>query len=455
MPYEGEFAKYRPLRRIVESEKVRSLLGAYHIRDRSGEPTEIEDMITLSSVKPSEWLPSWVLAIDGSFASVPLENGYPGAEAAYLTVASVLINTAKVRELDQARPANPVAFRATEQADAVDCAIPGCNVVWEGEETAIDSMRRSLLEVMAGVRLSEEGETLLETYEALLAYKPVVVHEQRCPYEDCPISAEYHRGLGQYPCGCIMNRSLYSTDALRHHEGMNAAGSNEAMYAEIMQVLERLWLIHILRTMESRGWLSMLRHMAIVMDGPLAVYDHPSWISQSIYRELCRLNEMVRKATGGHDMLIIGVEKSGAFTRHLADLDTYPNGTRGRFPGQRVALLDDGYIKRNIIFSTSEKPYAQNTHFGRKFLYKTRSGALIVAMTPFLSEQHKELSTAELSQYPRLADALSLLDQMVSSMYPDSFAPLVSAHAEAAIPLSMGNRVLENLAKQLMSEVNA
>src|SRR5438105_2816036 len=133
MPYEGEFAKYRPLRRIVESERVQALLGAYHIRDRSAEPSAIEDLIELSDVEPSHWLPSWVLAIDGSFAPVPLENGYPGAEAAYLTVASVLINTTKVRELDEARPVNPVAFRTTEQADSIDCAIPGCNVVWEGE----------------------------------------------------------------------------------------------------------------------------------------------------------------------------------------------------------------------------------------------------------------------------------------------------------------------------------
>jgi hypothetical protein len=454
MPYEGEFAKYRPLRRIVESEKVRSLLGAYHIRDRSGEPTDIEDIVPLSTVKPSDWLPSWVLAIDGSFAAVPLENGYPGAEAAYLTVASVLINTAKVRDLDQARPVDPVSFRDTEHSDSIDCAVPGCNVVWEGEENAESSLRRSLLEVMSDVRLAADGESLLDTYEVLLAHKPIVVHEQRCPYQDCPINAEYRRSSGQYLCGCMMNRPMYSTDALRHHEGMNAAGSNEAMYAEIMQVLERVWLVHILRTMEAKGWLPMLRQMAIIMDGPLAVYDHPSWISQSIGKELSRLNQVVRDETG-EDMLLLGIEKSGAFTRHLADLDTYPNGTRGRFPVQHVALLDDKYIKRNIIFSTSEKPYAQNTHFGRKFLYKCRSGTLIVAMTPFLDDTHRDLSAAETWQYPRLADALSLLDEMVSSMYPDSFSPLVTAHAEAAIPLNLGNRVLENLAKQLMSEVRS
>src|ERR1041385_5573296 len=145
MPYDGEYAHYRPLRRIVESEKVKALLKAYRVRDRAGEPVTIEAILPLSDVQPSDWTPKWVLAIDGSFACIPLENGFPGAEASYLTVASVLIDIERMRQLDQSRPVNPVDFRTTEQADSIDCAVPGCNIVWEGENSSRDSLRRSLL----------------------------------------------------------------------------------------------------------------------------------------------------------------------------------------------------------------------------------------------------------------------------------------------------------------------
>jgi hypothetical protein len=108
------------------------------------------------------------------------------------------------------------------------------------------------------------------------------------------------------------------------------------------------------------------------------------------------------------------------------------------------------YIKRNIVYSESDRLYGRQTYFGRKLFYKTASGALIVATLPFLNDWHRDLRQAEPSQYPRLADAMALLDQLVSSRYPHSLAPIVSAHAEAAIPLNLGIRVLEDMARKLM-----
>ena len=76
----------------------------------------------------------------------------------------------------------------------------------------------------------------------------------------------------------------------------------------------------------------------------------------------------------------------------------------------------------------------------------------LVATLPFLSEEHKDLTMADPSQFPRLSDAVGLLDQLVSSRFPNALVPLVSANAEAAIPLRLGNKVLEKLAKELMAE---
>jgi hypothetical protein len=213
-----------------------------------------------------------------------------------------------------------------------------------------------------------------------------------------------------------------------------------------------LWIVHILRYLERKRWLSTLSRLAIVHDGPLAIFGQPAWLSDAIYWELSRLNNVAKQLTGGQDLLLIGVEKTGTFVEHLADLDCDERGTTGMFPRQQPMLLSDDYIKKNIIFSDSKKLYGLGTYYGRKFFYKTRSGALIVATLPFLTEDHKDTTRADLSQYPRLTDAMSVLDQLVSSRYPNSLAPIVSAHAEAAIPLNLGTRVLERLAKELIRE---
>lgn len=451
MPYQGEYAQYKPLHRIAESERVKALLGNYHVQSRSPSTAKLPDIYSLNELKSNGWQPDWILGIDGSHAEVPVQNGFPGAEACYITVASVLMNIAKIRELDQQRPVDPKVFRTVEQAESVDCVLPGCNVIYENEISAQSSLRRALFKIMTLEGLGSDTETLLDTYHVLLAHKPQG-KTQQCPYDDCPDEASYVPNEGHYSCRCSLGRSWYSTDALRIHERMNPIGSNGTIFSEVLQVLERIWLIHILRVFEANDLLSVLKRLAIVIDGPLAIYGQPAWLSRSISIELARLNQVVRRATGGQDILLLGIEKTGNFVDHFNHIDQNEDGSTGRFRECSVALLTDSYIKQNIIFSDSDRPYGYATYFGRKFFYKTKSEAMIVGSLPFLDESHRDLNTAHPDQFPRLVDALSMLDKLASTRYANAVTPLVSAHAEASIPLHLGGKVLEKLARELIEQ---
>src|SRR5690606_32018200 len=107
--------------------------------------------------------------------------------------------------------------------------------------------------------------------------------------------------------------------------------------------------------------------------------------------------------------------------------------------------LSDSYIKEHIQYSESSKPFGQDTYFGRKLLYKTTHNARIVANFPFYSDYHQDTSVAREDQYPRLVDALALLEETYSSRYPHAVMPIVAANAEAAIPLHLGKQILEKL----------
>lgn len=455
MPYEDEFAHYKPLKRIVENEEVKALLGRARQLPPSSECAPLPT-ISLASLKPSVWTPDFVLAVDGGRSEVSVRNGYPSAAIGYITVASVLLDVAKMRRLDAQRPVDPREFRTIEDVSSVDCALPGCNVITGTELNATHSFRRELFEVFKKKKMPEATEAVLDTYEALLAHKPArEIHPQKCPYEDClHPGREYRRGHAEYACPCPHARSLFSTDALRIHEFMKPEGSNESMFTETMNVLERIWMVYFLRTLEKENLLPVLQRVAIVMDGPLAVFGSPAWLSTAIRKELSRINDEAKKATGDSefDLVLLGIEKTGAFMDHLTDLDKGTRGERDALPRQSVMLLSDDYIKQRIIFSTSDRAYGRNTYFGRKAFYKTSSGALIVFNSALLNEDHDDVKSAEPLQFPRLADTMSLLDALVSARYKNAVIPLISAHAEAAIPLNLGKRVLEKLARQLMSE---
>jgi len=454
-PYDGEFASYKPLHRLAAHPRVQAMLASCKRRDPDA---PADQPLTPSAVKASEFLPDWVVALDGSYQQTEVQNGFPGAEICYMTVAAVMLDVFKMRELDKQRPVHPKEFRATQQTGSLDCALPGCNVVLKDEESSSASFRRAFYEESRAVASTEGGETLLETYEALLARKPGGSQVQECPYPDCDDGTgkahSQKAAPGCIDCVCSKKRRWYSTDATRIYMGLNPTGPSGAMYAEAMQVWERLFVINIIRSMIAKGWASSFLRVAFVLDGPLAIFGHPAWLSQAMIAELTDLNAKVRTATGGQDLLLLGIEKSGTFVDHFERVDQEPGSTNTRYPAQSVFLLSNDYIRRNIVVSEG-KPHGQDTYFGRKVFYKTKSGARIVATFPILNRAALNRDDVRPELYPRLADALTLLDSLVSSRFPNALTPLVAAHAEAAIPLNLGKRVLEQLAKELISHAHA
>lgn len=456
MGFENEFASYEPLRRILDSLKVQSLQDMLRIRksDEKENLKEFEGSIIYKTDLSSNFIPDYIIAIDGSYQPAKAENGFPGAEFGYITISAVLIIEKTVRELAKQDFIDPKKFRETEKASTIDTVIPGCNVIIKSEKSAKTSMRRALFEELQSTKAFEEGETLLETYEHLLRIKLQKDKDlggrglPRSPIDGVDKDMTY--GFGHYRCP-YSAESLYSTDALRLHELMNPAGTNGEMYGQVMAMFEKLWLVHILRSFEKKEWLNLLDRVAFVLDGPLACFSTWSWLNKSIITELARINELQKKHTR-KDLLIFGIEKSGTFYNHFEEIDTNVDGTTDRFEIQSAFLLSDGYIKRNIIFSESDKIYGQDTYFGRKLFYKTKAGYRIVPVLAFFNDHQQNLRTARIDQYPRLGDLMNVLDELVSSRYPNSVSPLVSAHAEAAIPLNLGKRIFDDIAREIRSK---
>jgi len=454
MSFEGEFASYEPLRRVLDSPKVKALQKRFRIRKVIESSEDVANLfVKKDDLRPSELQPDLVLAIDGSSLAAKAINGFPGAEFGYVTIASVLIDLNRVRELEKNEFISPQKFRETEKASTIESVFPGCNVILDAEVSAKASLRRALFEELKSNTVFTDGETLLDTYEHLFRIKRDKYSERNLPdspIEDVNQSMTY--GYGEYVCP-HSGFPLFSTDALRLHELMNSGGSNGELFGQIMSTLEKLWLIHILRAFERKGWLATLRRVAFIMDGPLAVFSTSSWLTKVIEVELNRINELQKKINS-EDLLIIGIEKSGTFFNHLLEVDTSQDGITDNFPKQSALLLTDEYIKKNIIFSESIKPYGQDTYFGRKFFYKAASGQKMVPVVACFNDYQRDMTTAKPDQFTRLADVMNLLDQLASSRHPNSLSPLISAHAEAAIPLNLGKRIFEDIAREIREKAD-
>lgn len=94
MGFEGEFASYEPLRRILSSEKVKSLQDSLIVNDNINLDTNLLTKHTFTkSQLPSNYSPDYIIAIDGGYHASKIKNGFPGAEIGYIAIsASLIIN---------------------------------------------------------------------------------------------------------------------------------------------------------------------------------------------------------------------------------------------------------------------------------------------------------------------------------------------------------------------------
>jgi hypothetical protein len=252
---------------------------------------------------------------------------------------------------------------------------------------------------------------------------------------------------------------------------------------EVRSIMEHLTLLNYLRHIEQLAkvdpvfW-QVFETTGFILDGPLAIFGHAAWMSERVLIELQRINTEVLNHTG-KDILVLGIEKSGQFFDHWLHLDEartddvspkksdfsksdefdtrpasyYPTidplaRLHGRIETQQVFLLDNLYIRTNIARGDPNTIHGISTYYGRPFLYKTKTGAMIVGISPMLNEEAKNRQTAKLEHYPRLADTLDLLDALISMRYPNAVLPLMAAHAHAAIPVQMGERMFDTLIRE-------
>lgn len=382
-----------------------------------------------------------VLAIDGSIVSEQIRNGFPGAEASLVQIALVHIDLTKLNEHAGKRIIPPSAFSNMDHANTLQCVLPGRNVVKNDGTEPRDFFRSEVYEALQG-GISEEHETLLETYRALVANRDA---EFVCPKLDCDKKLKPKNGV--WSCPCAEKYKLFETDPLRFHERFNEVGTNGEPHNEVMRFLEVILLLNVLRYFaKSRRLLRALPRIAFVVDGPLAAFGQFAAIVPYVQTELARISELCRRETG-KDLLLFSLIKSGQFYEHFEAID-YDNkhGPDKKFAPGTLLLPDIAYIHESVVYrSPNAKPWGADTYFGRVALYKNMSGHRMVVNTAKTTPQSEDLDDISLAAYPRISEIKKILDRLSTYFFEGGFVPIVRAHSHAAIPLKKGGEILRSL----------
>ena len=423
--------------RFVLSDSVKDFQNTIRLRDT---PETLEPPSTLTPERPQNQIKR-IIVLDGSTVTHAVRSGYPGAEAALLQLAAVVLDLDALRRIPPGSIPRPSTIRAIEECSTLDAVLPGRNVVRRdvADDTAEAFFRHSVYQLLGSGRVDRQHETLLETMRQITPEKGF-----GCPLTGCDRSIESLTGAGL--CPCPEKEPIYETDVLRIHERFEDYGSSAQAYTATRQVVEHLAMINILRFFEQRGWWAAFESTAFVLDGPLAIFGMPARLRAHLEREVTRLHTATLRE-GGSGVLLFGVEKSGMHLDHLKALDRDDEeGPHSRVAAGSAFALDKAYVHRHIVLRPPDaKAHGDVTDYGRRILYKNKRGQHAVVMTPIVNEDSRDRSCTSLTAYPRLGEVLDIMDEFSTYLYEDGFAPLARAHAHAAIPLKVGVGMLTDL----------
>ena len=441
MPYENEYATGDSLWRLLDNESVKQFKGTILVRN---------------APKPHEFPPSIcptrggsrvnrIIAIDGSDVPYQVQNGFPKAEAALLNLAGLVIKTDELRNIGRDEIPSPSKLRELETVKTMSAVLPGPNVVGTepGQETPKKFFRWTLRKEL-DFKLDPDHESLLETFLSITANAQEAEARFQCPIEDCKRQLE--RPGADTVCPCEKGELIYPTDSLRAHERFYDNRSSQQAYTAFRQVTEHLLLVNILRYFHQHCDSIMFDDIAFVMDGPLAIFAMPAWLKGHIQNEVGKIHQDLTKQ-GRRGLLLMGIEKTGEFVSHLEELDWLEQeGPRQRLKNGTTLVPTTKYIYRYINPNpNTEKAYGEAVYYGRKLFYKNKAGQHAVVMTPIVNTVGREPNSVSLEAFPRLGEVLDIIDDLHTHLYRDGFAPLVRANAHAAIPLRMGQRILESI----------
>ena len=444
MPYGGEYATGHTLAQLVDNPAVRDFDGEIK---KSASTTPTPPPASITPPRGSGRV-TRLIAIDGSTVTSRVENGHPGAEASLLNIAAVVIELAKLRELSRmgkgaADPIpSPADVRNLENCVTLSAVLPGRNVIskFGSADTPMRYFRQVVHREISGATLSGGHETLVGTLRA-------ITHDRRsriqCPGESCDQQVIPQPN----PTSCKSCRELvYLSDSLRCHERFENYGSSEQAFTMVRTVVEHLSMINLIRWFEKDDRLDVLDGIGFVMDGPLAIFGMAAWLKKHIQNELTRLHRKALRK-GGAGVLLLGVEKHGMFMDHLEALDWSPDqGERGHLQPGTVMAPDIDYIHKHIALRPpGMKPHGKDTYYGRHLMYKSKSGQHAALTLPIVNPQGEDPTYVNEGAYPRVGDALDLIDELGTHLYKDGFAPLSRAHLHAAIPLRSGTAILTHL----------
>ncbi|WP_013321348.1 DNA double-strand break repair nuclease NurA [Gloeothece verrucosa] len=414
------------------------------VMQRIEEPPQVEDISTeqlIEDFEPSQNNPvEAIIAVDGGYTEVVLNKEFPSRTIHFLQFGALFFKSEDLAEVDSSAFIDPKDMAKLKNIQRLKLALPTRNLCFKDSSTLKGTVLKAIYEFFMKNNLDED-KSLIDT----LAWFVFRKYKQGKRTEQ-----DKYWNLGRNPLSVDnnsvrlfeseMNRNytfkcpetggiIYLTDIFRLHEVIDEETGAGGILGYLVNVIEHLIIIHLIRLLCNRQP-EMLKKVLFIKDGSTGFFGQTAQLHVA-------MQDLVNWLLDEHNILLAGLEKSGAFVDHAQDI-------QNKLDNGKALILSDNYIYRYILPGTGDPnlPYASTSNYGHKLIFKTRNGQMYVVAVP-VRELKKNPTINDL---PNLQTILDNVEKLRCDMYDSALFPVALVNKLVSLSAYPSQRILTKFA---------
>lgn len=424
----AEYASKASHVNIVNSSSVQAFLSKCNLPKRANE-VSLSDLVHQHT--PVEENPiRHIIAIDGGFTEVPVQVEFPSATIAFFQFGALSFHIRDLEALQDQPFIDPDDMSKLRQIQRLELTLPIRNVSLKGERTLTHSVRRAIYEFFAN-RLDNGLEAL--RWFIFQEYGPSISQWNlaSCPHcgeRSIPLFRNKIKPDFTFECVSCHGQILL-TDVFRLHEAIDDEIGAGGILGYVTTTLEQMLLVCLIRLLVTTKP-ALLGEVLFIKDGPLAFFGQTANMHKP-------MRALVNHLISTHGLYLAGLEKSGAFVDHAAEIAPKLS------PGQFI-LLDNDYIYKYIIpgHADPDNPYGITSYYGNKLIFKSKDERVYVVTLP-TTRVHTQPSEAD---FPNLQTILTNIEQLRCDMYDDALFPIALVNKLVSLSDHPSAKILQKFA---------
>lgn len=433
-----EFASKSSHSHIINDNEVKAFINnCEYPKSRNDIALDPALIVTINypSVNPIQH----IIAIDGSYSTVPVKKTFPSSLITFFQFGELLLNTKDLDEISDMPFISREAMSKIKELERSKLVLPTKNVAYKKSLTLTNSIRRAVYEFF---KTNDNGTNLLETIHWLIfeTYNSPIDEYNLSTCPNCQERnviikrTDFNSAFISQSCKTC-NYDIYITDIFRLHEAIDDELGAEGILGYLTNLIEQMNIIHTIKNIRSLKP-DLLSNFLFIKDGPLAFFGQTANLHKPV-RKLC--NYLFEN----NNLFLAGLEKSGAFVEHADEIKDLLK------PGEAF-LLNNKHIYSYILPNDPDtpEPYARTSYYSAKLIFKSVDERMYVITLPV--ENEDIVLNPQKSDFKNLDVILWNIEKLRCDMYDNAIIPVALANKLISLSIHPSSIILEKFAKALI-----